>query len=116
MVRNLRRQWLPDASEKETQLKPWRLPIALLGSCCFMWLAVSRVIPRSDVSVVGITRPNVEAFVNPLDPTTAAALLVPAIMFGFLILYQKGRGGPVSVFLGGVGLPALTFWIIGTAL
>ena len=114
---NLRRQWLPDDTEKETRLPLWRLLVAALGACAFfMLLGLIDLRRKSDQAAVIPWEPNVEDFISPLFDLFQPILWgLTALPFALLIYFQKGKGGPVSVFLGGVALPAFTFWIVRTA-
>ena len=115
-VGNFRKQWLPKEEEKETRLNGWRFVNAMLGSAFFLFFLTSSIFDDKESGrllegpFVGMSE-----LVGPLDPGRLAIIGMGAALFAMLILFQKGKGGPVGLFLGGVSLPALAFWITKSA-
>lgn len=115
VIENLRKQWLPDHEEKETRLDIWRFLNAFLGSVFFfVFLSLTLFVDNNPYRG--------GAFVGTFGLIDIASIewLVMAslggLLFASLIFFQRGRAGPVGVFLGGVGLLALAFWITRSTL
>lgn len=115
VVNRLRAQWLPEEGEKTKELSGWRFIHAALGPAFFLYFFAAYTFDqRSPISDGQFA--SVAALVGPFDIARIASVLAGAVLFALLILFQRGKGGPVSVFLGGVAFPALAIWIAKSAL
>lgn len=115
VIKRFREQWLPEKKEREKlgRRSGWSFLNATAGSFFFFLLFLTRSIHNAKDIQSGRFESAV-SFIGMMQTPWIAACI--AVFFGILIYFQKGRGSPISIFLGGVALPALAVWITRSAM
>lgn len=104
IIRVLRKQWL--ASDNRPRKRYYRFGYAFLGSFSFFLIIIVDHF-GIDIKVISFD----PEFI-PVGILTTAVVIIPSILFAWLVSWRDSGYGAVRLFLSGLTLPTLTYGII----